>query len=222
MNGPKLIRKRKIWEDENGFYKDRFYCFLSMIPKWIRNEIKIDGEQIVEIDAQALHPRIVGKLYEEITGDTRPEFLEGDSHTKIAKMLNIDRSSAKLISLSYWNSKIIGYKTSASKRNVELFAKMDKYIIQNHSKLFAFLKYIKCDMKPIKNKKSSHSNMSVLLMDMETRIMENFFRDVKYSGNKTTFLYCYDSVAVKQSKYETIKTLFENNVEQCLKINKTR
>jgi hypothetical protein len=217
MNGPKLIRKRKIWEDENGFYKDRFYCFLSMIPKWIRNEIKIDGEQIVEIDAQALHPRIVGKLYEEITGDTRPEFLEGDSHTKIAKMLNIDRSSAKLISLSYWNSKIIGYKTSASKRNVELFAKMDKYIIQNHSKLFAFLKYIKCEMKPIKNKKSSHSNMSVLLMDMETRIMENFFWDVQYSGNKTTFLYCYDSVAVKQSKYETIKTLFENNVEQFLK-----
>lgn len=216
MNGPKVIRKRKHFTDGKRIYKDRFYCFLSMIPKWIRNEIVIDGEEIGEIDAQALHPRIVGKLYEDYSGEDRPEFLTGDSHTKIAKMLNVSRDSAKLLSLSYWNSKIINHRTSASLKNRELFEKMDDYIINNYPSLFRFMEHIKCETKAIKRNKSSHSNMSVLLMDMETNIMERFFEYMGDWESPNTFLYCYDSVSVKKSNYEKIKEIFESIVEECL------
>ncbi len=218
MNGPKVIRKRQTHYNENRFYKDRFYCFLSMIPKWIRNEIQIDGERTEEIDAQALHPRILGKLYEDAMGEDRPDFLTGDSHTKIAEMLEITRESAKLISLSYWNSKIIGNKTSASKKNSILFNKMDEYIIENHPSLFTFLKQVKCDKKAIKKRKSSHTNMSVLLLDVETQIMENLFWDIQYSEHKTPFIYCYDSVTVKQSKAGEVKKMFDNMLKCILEV----
>lgn len=218
MNGPKVLRKRKIYYNNGEEYKDRFYYFLAMIPKWIRNEIKIDGENIKEIDATAMHPRIIGKLYENYTNNERPEFLVDDSHTKIAKMLGINRKDAKLLSLSYWNSKIVNGRTVSSKRNGKLFKQMDDYIINNYPKLFDFLIDIKCNTKPIKRSKSRHTNMSVLLMNEETNIINNFYWDLKYTLGEynLTTLYCYDSIAVKESKYKPIKELFDASVNQYL------
>ena len=214
MNGSKTLRKRKKYYDGVGnVYYDRFYTFLSMIPKWIRQEILIDGEEIIEIDAQALHPRCIGKLFEDATSVERPDFLIGDSHSKIAEILGVTRNEAKLINLSYWNSSILNDKTTASKKNSVVFEKMDSMIKETTPKLFEYLKIVKCYTKSLKGKKSSHSNMSVLLMDMETRIMQEVFDGI----GGTTFLYCYDSIAVKSSKYEFIKTAFDRVVNNYLR-----
>lgn len=215
MNGPKVVKKRKIYRDKENLYNDRFYYFLAMIPKWIRNEIKIDDENIKEVDATALHPRIVGKLFETHTNEERPNFLEGDSHTKIADMLGIERNQAKIISLSYWNSKIVNNKTVCSKKNEELFGKMDEFIIKNYPKLFEFLVDVKCNMKAIKKGKSRHTNMSVMLMHEETQIISNFFWNLKYTLKdfSITTLYCYDSISVKKSKYDSVKQIFEETVD---------
>lgn len=213
MNNKKIIKKRKKYVDEEGnVYYDRFYSFLSMIPKWIRNQIKIDGEEIVECDATALHPRIIAKMFETSTNLEAPEFLKGDSHSKISDILNISRKEAKLINLSYWNSKIVGDNTIASNRNKEVFKKMDDLIKSECPKLFEFLKIVKCDMKAIKNGKGSHSNMSVMLMDHENRIMQEFLD--RFGG--FSFIYCYDSIAVKKSCYDFVKKNFDSTVYKLL------
>lgn len=215
MNGRKTLKKRKKHIDSNGnVYYDRFYMFLSGIPKWIRNEIKIDGEEIVEIDATALHPRILGKLYEEAKGEKRPEFLDGDSHNKIAEILNISREDAKLINLSYWNSKIIDDVTISSKKNKEMFSKMDEMIKTDYPKLFEYLKYIKCEMKPIKtNSRSSHTNMSVLLIDRENRIMNYLFNNF-YGFNA---IYVFDCIYVNKSNFDFANSSFNATLNRKLR-----
>lgn len=214
MHGRKVLRKRKKYYDiEGNVYYDRFYSFLSMIPKWIRNEILIDEEEIVDCDATALHPRIIGKLFETYTKEKRPEFLKGDSHSKIADILNISRQEAKLINLSYWNSPIIDDCTISSKKNKEVFELMDDLIKKDYPKLFSYLKTVKCYTKSIKKRKSSHSNMSVYLMDSESRIMQEFFNTV----SNLSFIYCYDSVSVKKSDLIFIKNSFEGVINWYLK-----
>lgn len=216
MNGKKVVKARKKYYDfEGNVYYDRFYSFLSMIPKWIRNEIKIDGEETMECDATALHPRIVGKLFENATKIERPEFLKGDSHTKIAEILKISRKEAKLINLSYWNSPIINNSTISSKKNKDVFKMMDEMIKEKYPELFEYLKNVKCYTKSIKGKKSSHSNMSVLLIDEETRIMQEFFNG--YGG--FSFIYCYDSISVKKTCYDFVKKNFDSTVYKLIERN---
>jgi Mn-dependent DtxR family transcriptional regulator len=214
MNGTKTLKKRKKYYDAEGnVYYDRFYCFLSNIPRWIRGEILIHGEEIVEIDAQALHSKIVGKLYSDYTKQPIPEFLTGDSHTKVADLLGITRKEAKLIALSYWNSRIIYDSTVSSKKNAELFKRMDSFIKTDYPKLFEYLKDIKYYAKPIKIGKSSNSNMSVLLIDKEVRIMQDFLTN--YGG--FCCIYVYDAVYVKKSVYEFAKKGFENVINKHLR-----
>jgi len=89
MNNEKVVRERKVYKDDkNNKYYDRFYCTLSLFPKWIREMIKIDSEDIVEIDATALHSRIVGKLFSNSFFSSSQEelqFLSEDSHYRVAQ-----------------------------------------------------------------------------------------------------------------------------------------
>ena len=215
MNGTKTLRKRRKYHDSQGnVYYDRFYSFLSNIPRWIRQEIKIDGEDIKEIDAVALHSKIVGKLYGDYANVETPEFLTGDSHTKVAELLGVTRSESKLIALSYWNSRIVNGATISSKRNSELFTRMDKFIQTDYPKLFEYLKLVKSS-KPIKNGKSSNTNMSVLLVDKEVRIIQDFLSE--YGG--FSVIYVYDCVYVKSSVYEFAKNGFDSTLINHLRSN---
>lgn len=213
MNGPKTIRKRRKYVDKDGrIYYDRFYSFISNIPKWIRDEILIEGEPIKEIDAVALHSKIVGKLYSDYTKEEIPDFLSGDSHTKLGKILDISRQEAKIIGLSYWNSRILYGRTIASKRNAELFNKMDDFIKKDYPKLFEFLKKVKTT-KAIKEGKSSNTNMSVLLIDKEVRIMQDFLNNFR----GFSYIYVFDCVYVKEKLYEFAKKGFERTINKHLK-----
>jgi hypothetical protein len=215
MNGTKTLKKRKKYYDAEGnVYYDRFYCFLSNIPRWIRGEILIHGEEIVEIDAQALHSKIVGKLYGDYANVSTPEFLTGDSHTKVAELLDVTRLESKLIALSYWNSRIVNGATISSKRNSELFAKMDKFIQTDYPMLFEYLSLVKSS-KPIKTGKSSNTNMSVLLVDKEVRIMQDFLSE--YGG--FSVIYVYDCVYVKKSVHEFARRGFETTINKHLRSN---
>lgn len=215
LNGSKKVKARKRYNNGRETYYDRFYCFLSNIPKWIRQEILIDGDKIVEIDATALHSRIVGKLYSDYAKVEIPEFLTGDSHTKVAELLGISRPEAKILALSYWNSRILNGSTIGSKKNIEKFGKMDDFLMKDYHKFFRYLDRVKSG-KAIKIGKSAHSNMSVLLIDKEVRIMQEFIET--YNESVGSLLYVYDAVYVKESVYEIARKGFENIINKYLEI----
>ena len=209
MHGKKTLKKRKVLTINGLDFYDRYYYSLAMLPKWIRNLILIDGEKIMEIDAVALHSKIVGKLYSGLMGEKTPEFLKGDSHSKVAELLSITRPEAKIIALSYWNSKILNEKTVSAVRNKKLIEKMDNFIKGEYPKLFEYLKITKTYMKPLKQGKSSNSNMSVFLIDMEVRLIQEFIRRCP----KINVIYVYDCVYVKESVYDEAKQAFEEVIQ---------
>lgn len=212
LYGEKNIKKRVKTKDEEGFeYHGRFYYYINMLPKWIRNLIKIDNEELIEIDAQSLHPRIIGKIFNTLGFDI-PDFLVGDSHNKIAKMLQIERNEAKLINLSYWNSKISKGKTIASKKNKKVFAKMDEFLKNEYPYLVAMLRYFKNNQKPIKGK-YSHCNISLMLIHIEVEMMEKIIKIF----NKPC-LYVFDCLYVKKSDYTECKKIFDEIIDETLKI----
>ena len=68
-----------------------------LMPSWIRNLCKIDGQKIVEADYSALHPNIAVKLY-----GGKQEYI---THQKVAEDLNIDLMTVKIEHLSFFNHK---------------------------------------------------------------------------------------------------------------------
>lgn len=203
MNGPKVLKKSKITHFNDNEYEDRFYSSLSLLPKWIRSEIKIGGEKIVEVDMTALHSRIVGKMYSERYKTEIPDFLRDDSHTKLASILGVDRGEAKKIGLCYWNSKIHNGKTISSKNNRELFHKMDRFIRDKYPLLKEYLEDVKCNMKSIKGTQP-HSNMSVMLVNEEVKIMKKVILEINHN-----MIYCYDALWVTESKVNLTKDVFD-------------
>lgn len=217
MSGNKVVKKRKIFEHEGETFYDRFYSILSILPKWIRNEIKMDEEEVVEVDATALHSRIVGKMFSEwLGGEPIPEFLTGDSHSKIAEILNISRQEAKIIALSYWNSRIVDNATISNKKNITIFRKMDNLLKTQYPELWNMLIHIKCVMTPIKGHNfSRNSNMSAFLIDREVRIMQDVISRIE----KQPVIYIYDALAVGKSKAEDVQKIFNEVLEEHLEVS---
>lgn len=211
----------KRFQVDGNFYYQRFEYYLKRMKREQRNKIKIDGEETIEIDAQSLHPRIVGKLFHDSTGFEIPDFLKCDSHTKLGEMLGLERPQAKEVNVRYWNSKIVSEKleTIASEENREFFRKMDEFLILNYPELFEWLLEVKCEMKPIKDNEP-HKNMSVFMLDREVRIMNELICKIYEKGNKC--IYVADAVFVKKSIAEEVSKIFEAILEEHLSENKKR
>lgn len=209
INGEKLLKARRKYKSQGKEYFDRYYYTLALFPKWIREMIIIDGEEIVEVDYTALHSRIVNKLYqdnvESIGGNKESlPFLEGDSHSKVAALLGINRATAKRIGLSYWNSRISNKTTISSKTNAGVFEAMDEFLKRSYPDFFKYLEFVKTRQKKIKSGMKRHSNMSAMLMDMENRLMQYVMERIDFP-----VIYVYDCLYVGKSRQEYVKKLFD-------------
>lgn len=69
----------------------------TLMPSWIRNLCRIEGELIEEADYTALHPNIAMSLYNGTI-----EFL---THQQVAKDLNLDFKQVKIEHLSFFNKR---------------------------------------------------------------------------------------------------------------------
>jgi hypothetical protein len=76
----------------------------TLTPSWIRNMVTVDGERLVELDYNCLHPNIAMQLY---GGKTK--YL---SHRGVAKALNLDLVSVKTEHLSFFNKRLEDMKAS--------------------------------------------------------------------------------------------------------------
>lgn len=185
-------------------YYSRFYYSLSWMKKEERKKLLIDNEPIVEIDATAFHPVLLGKIYHDKTGNDIPEFLKGDVHSKLAPMLGLSRNDAKEINNSYWNSMIKNDKTIASYENKILFQKMDRYLKKEYPLFFDWLVEIKCN-NPL-NGLEPHKNMSILLQDMDVRLMDKLIK--KLNALNIVCIYVADAVYVKRSVAKQVEMIF--------------
>lgn len=93
---------------------------LNLINSWIRHLIKIDGEEIVELDFVAFHPNLAIKIY---TGNQK--YI---THKHVAEELNLGLNQVKKQHLSYFNDTILGM----SNRNVhEYYKSKEPEMVEN-------------------------------------------------------------------------------------------
>ncbi|HSH67698.1 MAG TPA: hypothetical protein VLB84_18295 [Bacteroidia bacterium] len=87
-------------EKSGGRIVDSF----ALMPKWIRNMIKVNGKSFIECDYAALHPNIAMKLY-----GGKSEYI---THDDIANQLNLDEGVIKIEHLSFFNEEVWAMKQS--------------------------------------------------------------------------------------------------------------
>ena len=90
----KPLRIPTVGTEKSG---GRIIDSFTLMPSWIRNLCKIDGEPIVILDYTSLHPNIAMKIY----GGSGKNI----NHTDVAKYLDIDRQEGKIMHLSFLNKK---------------------------------------------------------------------------------------------------------------------
>ena len=163
------LRLPTIGDDKSG---GRVVDSLVLIPKWIREEILIDGERVVECDYQCLHPNIAFSIY---GGDCK--FL---THQIVADYLGIDLKIVKQGHLKFFNQ-----RAEYMKKNPVF-----KYYEDNHPSLL--VKFAEEKMM-----KKNHKITSKKLFDKEVQLMSCVIK--KINRAKIYGIYIYDALYVKES-----------------------
>jgi hypothetical protein len=106
-----------IGSDSSG---GRVVDSFTLMPYWIRKEIKIEGEITEEVDFKCLHPNIAVNLY----GGSK-KFI---THSDLAKELKTDLKTIKLEHLSFFNKEIYQMKKSIL---FEYYNKYENWMLKN-------------------------------------------------------------------------------------------
>ena len=162
-------------ENSGGRVVDSF----TLMPSWIRNQIKIDGEETVEIDFKCLHPNIAISLY----GGSR-SFI---NHKELADYLNTDLKKVKIEHLSFFNKEVREMKKSIL---YEYYFKNENWMLNN----------IMQDKH-----KNGHKITSSKMFKKETEIMEEVIRQLNEKG--IYVLYVYDALLSKKGDTQTVKKI---------------
>ena len=144
----------------------------TLMPSWIRNLVKIDGQPIRQYDFTALHPNICLKLY--ATGEEK-ERLEGDVHTKLAEKFNTDRNTIKIENLSFFNKQ---YRDMLTSPLWEMYCNEAPVMMDNIIN--------EKDSSPYKHKVTSMN-----LFKFEVNLMTEI---VKKLNDEQKIIYVYDAI----------------------------
>lgn len=199
LNGRKrtdlVNQKRTFFEDslklfkyltDNGFKYPtisgersggRVYDSINMMPRFIRNLIKIDGEETVDIDFKCLHPNLAVKLYGGIT-----EFI---THESIKDKLNMELNIVKEEHLSFFNKKPQHMKQSL----------LYPYYEINEPKMLV-------NIISDKNE-NNHKITSQKMFDLEVKVMTECILRLNQKG--IDVLYVFDALVVKKSKQSIVE-----------------
>lgn len=155
----------------------------NLMPSWIRKLIKIDGENIAEVDFKALHPNIAMSLY-----NGTKKFL---THQQIALESGIDVSKVKIENLSFFNKRVKQMKKSViynyySETQPDMIANI---IADKHKSL------------------DSYKITSKRMFKKEVEIMNECINKINERGIYVG--YVYDALFCKQSDVETVKKIMD-------------
>jgi hypothetical protein len=173
----KCLRIPTIGDNKSG---GRVVDSLVLIPKWIREEILIDGERIIECDYQCLHPNIAFSIY---GGDCK--FL---THQIVSDYLGIDVKIIKKGHLKFFNQ-----RAEYMQKNPVF-----KYYEDNHIGLLV-------KFAEEKLKRRNHKITSKKLFGKEVELMSKVIK--KLNRANIYGIYVYDALYVKQSDSEKVKDI---------------
>lgn len=162
---PKVCRLRK---------GGRVIDSLNMIPSWIRNLIKINGNTISECDFECLHPNAAATLY----GGSY-KYL---THKMIATALGIDEIEAKIENLSYFNKEYWQMKDSP----------VHPFYLGNEPTMISRIIKEKCYGK------NSYKETSRKMLNLEVEIMTNAITELNKEGIEA--IYIFDALSC-ESQY---------------------
>lgn len=162
----------------------RVYDSISLLPSWIRKEIKIDGKKLVDIDYKCLHPNLIMNIY---GGSTK--YI---THEKVANDIGLDVKNVKIKHLSFFNLK-------------------ESHMIS--SKLFKYYNTIETDVmnKILLDKKLYDYNCtSKFLFELEVQIMTKVIEEL----NKQNIYvgYIYDAIIVNPKDFIIAKNVMNKVV----------
>lgn len=163
---------------------------LNMLPKVIREHVKIDGEKIVGLDFICLHPNEVTAIYRGI-GDMV-------THDKVSEYLGISREQAKIEHLSFFNKE------------------WDKMYISPLFKYYIDKDPIMMERVFEDKRKNGYRSTSRKMFSLETQLMEEITRRFRELG--IVGIYVFDAMYVKESVAKEAEKIM-NEVAKSFGIN---
>jgi len=195
----KDVSKRTFVEDnidlfsyltDNGFYipdpgkeksGGRVVDSFNLMPSWIRKMIKINGEEIVEVDCKALHPNLNIKIY-----GGNEKYI---THQKVAEKANIDIMDVKEEHLSFFNKHHWQMKESP----------LWDYYIKNEPLMMKNL----IDDKYKNGYKITSKKLFKLEVEIMTEVIKRLNENGLYVG------YVYDALFCKKSEAFIVKDMMD-------------
>lgn len=168
---------------------------INLLPKWIRMELRIDGEEVVEVDYNCLHPNIALSLY----GDGSKKNV---NHDIIAKELNISRLEAKIEHLSFFNRPI----TSGRINGVYIRGMKDSPLWEYYAS-----KELKMLEKVCREKAGQgyeYRKTTRRLFSKEVEIMHDCIKKFKVLDIHASYI--YDAFLCKKSDYDKVKQVMDS------------
>lgn len=225
------------WRTPTASNCGRVYYDLAGMPKWIRKLVRIkknpddvEGEEIAEVDYQALHSNLVPCIFKSrIPKNEYDKYIRevaGDCHTKLAAHINAtiadpskhySRRDMKVIGLSFWNktqkqqekSPIYPYLYSEFPQMMKAVAST-KFSNPERTKT-KVVKDKKTGIKTTKIISMAHAETSEILFKSESALMEENLRCLQDKGIPA--IYCYDALWVGKSFEEEVKSIMNRTAE---------
>ena len=171
-------------EDGNEKSGGRIVDSFTLMPSWIRQIIKINGEAIVEADYSCLHPNIAIALY-----GGKKEYL---THNDLAFVMSTDISVIKVEHLSFFNKKVWQMKESPL---YDYYKKNEPYMLES----------VKAE------KYSSEFNHNITSrrlfakeVEIMTEVVEELNKEFIYVG------YVYDALICHPSDANRVKEIMDS------------
>lgn len=157
---------------------------LNLISSWIRNLIKIDDEEIVELDFVAFHPNLAIKIY-----NGSQKYL---THKNVSEELDLELNQVKKQHLSYFNDEI---KVMTNRKVHGFYKSKEPQMVENI----------------INDKKENDYKItSKRMFGLEVQIMTEIIEILNSKGIFVTYI--YDALGCKKSDLDTVKSVMNEVV----------
>lgn len=172
----------------NEAFGGRVIDSITLMPSWIRDMIKYDGELLMECDYKCLHPNIASSKY-----GSKLEYI---THEKLAAQLGLSPLIVKKQHLAYFNEEV---------------SEMHHYIVDAYYKKFDPVMreniIAEKDLSPFK-----HNVTSRTLFAKEVEIMTDVI--IQLNGEGIYVGYVYDALLCHPKHADRLKQVMDNT---CLK-----